>query len=250
MMKIYESAYTYFPFLYLYIIGSVFGSVYHHESTKWLQPYIIWVFTLVNTAVYYIHDTDYIVKHSIHRHIWRTVCLTIFGIMLNNVHNEMFSAFHISSHNVNMLVSLVYACLIMVTVYYFEWPGFAVIIHILFGFVPLSRVWQINLYMYIVYTTLSIILMYRRIKVSSLRDATYHFRPFINYFMYLRLHDLFIVIGALQLYLEYYKSALPDKRAKEDLVKMLEEERAKIYKKPGYKNDDGDEEELGIPNIY
>jgi hypothetical protein len=230
-MKIYESAYTYFPFLYIYVIGTVFGSMYHSETTTWLHPYTIWAFTLLNTIVYYIHDSEYIVKHPVHRHIWRTVCLTIYGIMLNVVHNDMFRDFHIASHNWNMFVSLLYCMSVMASVYYLDWPWMSVLIHIIFGFVPMSTVWQINLYMYIVYTTLSIILMYRRIKVSSLNDMSYHTRPIINYFMYLRLHDLFVVVGAFQLYLEYYKSALPDKYANDEIKKMLSDQRKEIYKR-------------------
>jgi hypothetical protein len=118
--------------------------------------------------------------------------------------------------------------------------GMGIIIHIIFGFFPLSRVWQINLYMYIVYTTLSIILMYRRLKVSSLKDPAYHILPVVKYFMYLRLHDFFILLGILQLYIEYYKSILPDIRERDELLKFLAEERTKIHKKTGYKDNDGD----------
>lgn len=241
-MKIYESAYTYFPFVYLYMVSTIFGALYHSSELRWFQPYTIWIFTLINTAVYYLHDTDKVVKHVVHRHIWKTVTLSIFGIMMNNIHTEMFHEFHFESHNVNMFLSFVYSVMIMATVYYFDNVGVGVMIHIVFGFFPLSRVWQINLYMYVVYTTISIILMYRRIRVSSLKDTTYHVRPVVNYFMYLRLHDMFIMLGAFQLYLEYYKSALPEKRARDEMLRILEEERKDIYQKTGHKNDDGDGE--------
>lgn len=62
--------------------------------------------------------------------------------------------------------------------------------------------------------------------------------------MYLRLHDMFIVLGVLQLYMEYYKSALPEKRARDELIRILNEERKYIYKKTGHKDvDDGGGEE-------
>ena len=240
-MKIYESAYTYFPFVYLYLISSIFGAVYHGHGLVWFQPYTIWIFTLINTAVYYLHDTDKIVKHVVHRHIWKTVTLSIFGIMLNNVHTEMFHDFHFESHNVNMFVSFLYSMSIIISVYYLDNIGIGVLIHIVFGFFPLSRVWQINLYMYVVYTTISIILMYRRLWISSLKDTTYHARPVINYFMYLRLHDVFILLGIFQLYLEYYKSALPEKRAREEVIRLLTEERKIVNKKADeIQNQNGD----------
>lgn len=226
-MKIYESPYTYIPFVYFYMMGTLFGMFYHNESIKLYQPYVIWVFTLINTIVYYLHDTDKIVKHVIHRHIWKTVTVAIYGIMMNNVHTEMFRDFHFERHMVNSVLSFFYCVFLITSVYYFDYLGAAITIHIIFGFFPLSRVWQINLYMYIVYTTLSIILMYRRLKFSSLKDLTYHIRPVVNYFMYLRLHDMFIVVGFIQLYLEYYKSVLPDVKAREEMLKLLAEERLK-----------------------
>ena len=241
-MKIYESPYTYVPFVYFYFLGSVFGVLYHNESLKLYQPYIIWIFLLLNSSVYNIHDTDKIIKHTIHRHIWRTVTVAIFGILLNNVHTEMFRDFHFESHNINMLVSLLYSVSLIVSVYYFNHVGIGFMMHIIFGFFPLSRVWQINLYMYIVYTTLSIILMYRRLRISSLKDPTYHIIPVIKYFMYLRLHDFFIILGIFQLYLEYYKSVMPEVHERNELLKLLEEERTKVHRKTGYKDNDGDDD--------
>ena len=239
-MKIYESPYTYIPFFYFYLIGSLFGVFYHQESIQSYQPYVIWVFTLINTFVYYLHDTDVIIKHTIHRHIWKTVTVAIFGILMNNIHTEMFRDFHFESHNLNMFVSLLYSMSLISSVYYLDYLGLSITIHIIFGFFPLSRVWQINLYMYVVYTTLSIILMYRRLQIRSLKDATYHIRPVVNYFMYLRLHDFFIMLGVLQLYLEYYKSVLPDVRERAELIKFLNEERPNIHRKTSYKDTDGD----------
>lgn len=239
-MKIYESPYTYFPFIYFYFMGTMFGLFYHNESLKFYQPYVIWVFTLLNTFVYYLHDTDRIIKHTIHRHIWKTVTVAIFGIMMNNIHTEMFRDFHFESSGINMFVSFLYSVSLLISVYYLDYLGLSITIHVVFGFFPLSRVWQVNLYMYIVYTTLSIILMYRRLRVSSLKDSTYHVRPVVNYFMYLRLHDFFIILGIIQLYLEYYQSVIPDLKARDEMLKFLEEERKIIHKKNGYKDNDGD----------
>lgn len=226
-MKLYESAYTYFPFLYLYFLSTIFGALYHSSALELYQPYIVLVFTLVNTLVFNIHDTDIIIKHAVHRHIWQTVTLSIYGIMLNNIHTEMLRDFHFTSDSVNFGMSCLYVVLIWIVTYYYEYIGGGIVIHLIFLFFPLRRVWQVNLYMYVVYTTLGIILMYRRIKVSSLKDVRIHINPVVKFFMYLRIHDYLIVMGAFQIYLEYYKSALPEKRAVENIAKVLEIEREK-----------------------
>jgi hypothetical protein len=229
-MKLYESAYTYFPFLYLYVLSIVFGTLYHNTTLTLYQPYIILVFTLINTGVFYVHDTDVIIKHAVHRHIWKTVTLSIFGIMMNNVHTEMMRDFHFTSDNVNLTVSAVYVILMWITTYYYEYIGGGIILHLTFAFFPLMRVWQVNLYMYVVYTTLAVILMYRRIKVSSLHDISIHVNPVIKFFMYLRLHDYLVVLGVFQIYLEYYQSTLPEKRAVEHISHMIEVERQRYRK--------------------
>ena len=81
--------------------------------------------------------------------------------------------------------------------------------------------------MYVVYTTLAVVLMYRRIKVSSLHDVRIHINPVVKFFMYLRLHDFMIVFGVFQIYLEYYKSTIPEKKAMENIIKVMEVEREK-----------------------
>lgn len=224
-MKLYESAYTYFPFLYLYLLSTVFGALYHSTALVLYQPYLVLIFSLVNTGVFYIHDTDRIIKHTVHRHIWKTVTLSIFGIMLNNVHMEMMRDFHFTSDGVNLVISSIYVFAIVLVTYYYEYMGGAILIHLVFAFFPLRRVWQVNLYMYVVYTTLAIILMYRRIKVSSLHDVTIHINPVVKFFMYLRLHDYLIVLGAIQIYFEYYKSLLPEKRAVEHISHLIDVQR-------------------------
>lgn len=226
-MKLYESAYTYFPFLYLYFLSTMFGALYHSTALTLYQPYVILVFSLINTGVFYIHDTDIIIKHTVHRHIWKTVTLSIFGIMVNNIHTEMLRDFHFASDGVNLGMSCLYVALIIVMTYYYEYIGGGIIVHLVFLFFPLRRVWQVNLYMYVVYTTLAIILMYRRIRQSSLKDMSIHIIPVVKFFMYLRLHDFLIIMGAFQIYLEYYKSTLPEKRAVEHIAKIMEDEREK-----------------------
>lgn len=249
-MKLYESAYTYFPFLYLYVLSTIFGALYHNDALALYQPYLILIFTLINTGVFYVHDTDRLIKHVVHRHIWKTVTLSIFGIMLNNVHSEMMRDFHFTSDGLNLAVSSVYAVVLSVVIYYFDYIGGGVIVHLIFAFFPLRRVWQVNLYMYVVYTTLAIILMYRRIRASSLGDPRIHVDPVVKFFMYLRLHDYLIVLGAVQIYIEYYQSTLPEVRAVQHISQVIERERKRFKEEQdAFEDDDVSsliEEGLGI----
>jgi len=48
--------------------------------------------------------------------------------------------------------------------------------------------------------------------------------------MYLRLHDYLVVLGVFQIYLEYYQSTLPEKRAVEHISHMIEVERQRYRK--------------------
>jgi hypothetical protein len=72
--------------------------------------------------------------------------------------------------------------------------------------------------------------MFRRVMVSDLKSETIHTRPVINYFMYLRIYDLFVVFGFVQLYLDLYMSHLPEIKAVEEIQRMIGEEREKIGK--------------------
>lgn len=231
-MKVYESAYTYFPFLYMYVVASAFGSLYHNPSLVLYQPYVVLVFMLINSAVNFMHDRGgTAIKHTVHRHIWKTVTISIFGILMNNIHTEMFRDFHFSggSGNINLVVSAVYMTSMFITVYYFKNNSAAVMVHIVFAFFPLRRVWQVNLYMYIVYTTLAVILMYRRIRVSALDGPAVEIQvaPVIKFFMYLRLHDYLIVFGAVQIYLEYFQSVIPELEAVQHISEIMSIEREK-----------------------
>lgn len=229
-MKLYESAYTYFPFLYLFSVASLFGGLYHNTHLRYYQPYLVLIFLFMNTVVFYLHDTKKLIKTVVHRHVWRTVTLSIYGILINNIHTEMFRDFHFASWYVNVLVSFIYLLVVFVCRYFFDKDSYLVYVHILFSFFPLQRVWQVNLYVYVIFTTLSIILMFRRVMVSDLKSETIHTRPVINYFMYLRIYDLFVVFGFVQLYLDLYMSHLPEIKAVEEIQRMIGEEREKIGK--------------------
>jgi hypothetical protein len=230
-MKLYESAYTYFPFLYLFVVASIFGGLYHNTKLMLYQPYLIMIFFLINTIVYFVHDTKTLIKTVVHRHVWKTVTLSIFGILVNNIHTEMFSNFHFTNWYVNAFMSLLYIIIIFTCRYYLEEDRYMVYTHIVFLFFPLQRVWQVNLYVYIVFTTISIFLLFQRVLVRDLKDKTMYTRPVIDYFMYLRIYDMFVIIGFIQLYFDFYKTnILPEIKAVEEIQRMINEERNNIGK--------------------
>lgn len=229
-MKIYESAFTYFPFLYMFSMSSIFGGLYHNVHLRLYQPYMVMIFLFINTIVYYLYDTKKLIKTVVHRHVWRTVTLSIYGILINNIHTEMFRDFHFSSWWVNVIISFLYMVGVSLCRYYFDRDSYVVYCHILFSFFPLQRVWQVNLYMYVIFTTMSVILMFRRIMVSDLKSNSIHVRPVINYFMYLRVYDMFVMFGFIQLYLDLYMSHLPEMKAVEEIQTILKSERERIGK--------------------
>lgn len=227
-MKLYESAFTYFPFLYLFTVASLFGGLYHNTGLQLYQPYLIMIFLLINTFIYYYFDNKKLIKALVHRHVWRTVTLSIYGILINNVHTEMFRDFHFTSWGMNITVSLLYLVTIFACRFLLDNDSYIVLVHIVFSFFPLQRVWQVNLYIYIVFTTLSIILLFRRVFVKDLKSETIHMKPVINYFMYLRIYDMFVIFGVLQLYLDLYMSQMPEIKAAEEIKSMMKDHRDKI----------------------
>lgn len=229
-MKIYESIVTYFPFLYLFTVASLFGGLYHNTGLSLYQPYLVVIFLLINTFVYYAHDTKTIVRTVVHRHVWRTVTLSIYGILINNIHTEMFRDFHFSNWVINIIVSLLYMTCVVVARFYFDNDSYLVYVHIIFTFFPLQRVWQVNLYMYVIFTTLSIILLFRRVLIKDLKSDTIHVKPVLNYFMYLRVYDSCVVLGFFQLYFDLYMSELPEIHAAEEIHRMMDDQREKIGK--------------------
>lgn len=222
-MRVYESAFTYFPFVYLLTMSTTFGSMYHGAFSDF-QPFVIIAFMLVNVLVF--HHYDRMVRSVIHEHVWRTCTLALFGILANNIHTEMLQEFHFVSDHVNRFVSLTYLVMVLYAHYYHESDIGTLSIHILFLLVPLRRVWQVNLYMYTIFVSLGIVIMFHRIRMSDLHDnRILHWRPVFRYFMYLRLHDSFIFFGPIQLYMDYYKVTSVDIQAVEHIRQMTEEMR-------------------------
>ena len=222
-MRLWESTYTVAPFVYLILSSGIFGLIFHAKDLVLYQPYIVLVFILINTIVYYAYDTKKLVKHRIHKHVWQTVTLSMYGILLTNVHTELFRDFHYASETTNITVSIIYILSIVFAGYYVDSDAACAIINIVFAFFPLRRVWRINMFMYVIFTVLAILIMFRRVKMSELQSDTYNVKPVLRFFMYLRVHDICVPFGILQIYFDYYKSVLPEIKASQDITKILEE---------------------------
>lgn len=217
-MKVYESVYTYLPFIYLFFISVIFAE-YYHSVKQIYRPYVLVTTGLVNSVIYHNHP-----NHSlIHYHLWKIVTCSMFGILINTIINKELSDFHMDSETWNVVLSLLYMFIINMSIYYYRSDQFAYITHILFCFVPFQRIWQINLYTYVFLAGVSTVIMFFRCTRGTLTNPSTHKRPLLKYFMYLRIDDYTLIFGVLQLLLDVYETYIPDIEAVKELEKTLGE---------------------------
>jgi hypothetical protein len=227
-MKIGESILTYVPFIYLYMVSSIYGSLYHNSDyVKW-QPFVVIIFGIVNTMVFLNFRSKRFIKNIIHLHVWNTVTMGVFGILLNNVNTEMLRDFHLSDGNLNFWLSVFYFGGITIMCNYFEAHEYAIVVNMVFLLVPFKRNWQINLYLYVAFITIDIFIMFRRCRKSTLVDRKVHMLPLVKFFMYLRLDDSVVLVGFIHLYIEYYQSTIPEIKAINELNEIIDEYRQAV----------------------
>lgn len=77
---------------------------------------------------------------------------------------------------------------------------------------------------------MSIIILFRRVMVTDLASNTIHTKPLLNYFMYLRIYDMFVIIGFFQLLMDLHLSHKPEIEAAEEIHNMMKNQREKIGK--------------------
>lgn len=230
-MKLYESAYTYIPFAYLFISSTLFGALFHHSgSWKHYRPFIVLSFTLLNTFVQFYFKTQSLVKSIIHKHVWKTVTLGVYGILFNSVHEMIFEKFHFEQTHVNITVSTIYALSVFICAYYFKKNSLVIYCHIIALYFPIARLWQINLYIYVIYLAACIFIMFSKCSQESIISGDIYRNPVIKFFMYLRLNDVFMILGIAQLYIEYYTLHIPELDAISEIEHMIEEQELKIKK--------------------
>lgn len=227
-MKLYESAYTYIPFVYFLTIGSLFGYMYHEDTLEHYRPFVVLTYLLINTNVTLYFKTKLLIRNIIHKHVWQTVTMAFFGILLNITHEMVFEGFHFQSDHVNYMVSVSYLVFVNIAAYYFESDSALIYLHILFFYFPIRRDWQVNLYLYLCYITLSILIMYSKCSHKTLIDPIVHYKPVLRFFVYLRLNEAFVIFGFIQLFLEYYKSRIVEIKILMELQDIIDDEVRKI----------------------
>jgi len=226
-MKVYESIVTYVPFIYFFVVSSLFGVVYHHDGLQVYQPYTVLVVMLLNGWCYYVTCVLCYFNNIIHKALWQSVIMGVGGILCNNIHLEMMSSFHIHGTGESLFISLIYIVMVFVTRYYLKNRYYTCGCHIIFLFFPLARVWQINLHMYVIYFSLSIVMVYNRIHVDELRSNHLVYIPLVDFFMYLRINDVLVILGFVQLYVDLYLSKMDDVANVEEISQIIEKDREK-----------------------
>lgn len=236
-MKLYESAFTYLPFLYFYVSSVLFGVLYHYPELKLYKPYVVLVFTLVNTISYRFYNITKVAKFYLHRHFWKAATLCFFGVLIANTHELLFHEFEIKEFGYNMLISGFYV-LIMHIVTYFNnsySDNAALYTNIFFLFFPIKRVWQVNLYIYVVFVTALIFLTYSKCTPRSIIEEPLEFRPLLKLFVYLRVHEIYILVGFIQLYLEYRRRYVPDEASVAEIERIISDTNESVAKLSGEK---------------
>lgn len=224
MVKLYESAYTYLPFLYLYLVSSAVAVIYHSDNPTFVRyrPYTVLVFLMVNTMVHRYYKTKTIIRSMVHKQAWKCCTFVVYGIMGNLTHEMVFHDHHFDIYHHNIGWSFLYLALILIMGYYFKNSTGLIITNLAFLFIPVKRIWQINLHMYTLLTSMSIYMLYSKCDNSMLMDASVTILPLIRYFPYLRVQDEMIIVGFIQLYIEYYQRYIPEMKAAKDIEKDLE----------------------------
>ena len=231
-MKIYESAYTYIPFAYLFIISTVFAALFHSPGIlNTYRPFTVLTFILINTTIQFYFTPQILVKNIIHKHVWKTVTLGVYGILFNSIHEMIFEKFHFASTHVNYTVSFFYILVVFVCGYYYNENRWIIYTHIIALYFPIARVWQINMYVYVLYIAASIFIMFSKCSNESLMNDNLYRNPVVRYFLYLRINDSFIFLGIFQLYIEYYSMHIPEMKALDELEKIFIEQRKKYSEK-------------------
>lgn len=226
-MVSYDAVFTHVPFLYMYAVVGAYGSLYHQASTRRFQPFILLATLVCNAAALAgFHHSPRNGKELIQRQIWRAVCIAVFGVLLNNVHTEMFRDFHINSPAANVGLSALYLGAFLFTRARAGAP-YTAPVHVLYLFVPLRRVWQVNLYVYTLAVTGTVLMIFRRVEVRALCGNAILFRPLLDCFIYLRVNEFVSVLALAQITWDFYfRPRACNLREEENMVDRLQKERA------------------------
>lgn len=222
-IKIYQSKKTYLPFIYLYIFTLFIVNIYHCEYIFFdiFRPYLMIFFINLNTLVYRIYKKKLYLKNSLHRNVYESISISIYGILFNLIHEMIFQKHLLLNDIDNIIFSLIYIFLNFVLGYYFKSSESLLYLHLLFLLIPIRRIWRLNIYIYVILITLSTYLLYSKIKTSDIKKKININLPILRYFIYLRIHNELIVLGFFQIYLEYYLSFLPFIKASSEIEELI-----------------------------
>mmetsp|Transcript_10346 Transcript_10346/g.20374 ORF Transcript_10346/g.20374 Transcript_10346/m.20374 type:complete len:245 (-) Transcript_10346:1079-1813(-) len=226
MVKAYESAYTYLPFIYLFGITSAYGCAYH--ASQLYRPYVLLCSAIINTVVHSVTKSKPFARTILHMHIWKTTTTAFYGILLNNVHDLVFHQHVLSTNSVNLGVSLLYWAVVIIVTYIHKSEVLLLNFHLLMLFVPLQHTWQISLYLYTLYVSASIFILFSRCSRNSLLDPSIYIRPVVRFFLYLRIADGLVPLGIVHIFIEYRSMRWEEIKAMYAVSRMLDEEIAKV----------------------
>lgn len=227
-MKVYESAYTYLPLVYLLVASTSFGWLYHQPSIAKEQPFVILTFFLLNTTAFFYHRTRTLIRNIVHKHMWKTATLAFYGILVQSIHERMFHEYHNEDTAFNYFISFIYLVAVVYMSYIRQSDSGTVYTHIAFLYFPIRKMWQINLYLYAIFVCASTIIIYSKVPRSALLDHAIQRKPVLRYFLYLRLDDAFVLLGALQLLFDYHNTLTLELQDVYAIQAMVDRERRNL----------------------
>lgn len=226
-MKVYENVTTYFPLVYLFLCQLIM-IVYHYTNES---PFVLNSLILLNTYLLYEHP-----YHSnslrLHNHLWKASCLIVYGVLFNEILTKLFENYYMTSELTNVVASALYCLVVFKFAYFHEsnylydvskrdsgqqsssnhsssvedsskWLLFA---HVYFGYLPFRQMHQINIHVFVLYCIIHFVMLYHSLGKTKVMMQKHFYRMPLNlFFMYLRVQEWFLVVGVLQLYMEYRK---------------------------------------------
>lgn len=136
----------------------------------------------------------------------------------------MFREFHFTVDSINIGVSALYVFILWLAIFLERSNHTLVVIHIIFAFFPLHQVWQLNMYLFVVFTVFCIIHQYSHCSMDEMLDDSKYLYvlPFLKYYMYLRIDDYLAWLGFFQLLWDYVVfTFIPEKKALEEVQRIL-----------------------------
>ena len=224
MAKVYQNIHTYFPFIYLVLVTTLYGPLYHSFPRG--RPYFIVVLLLINMRVYRFYKNKTLVRNIVNHHTWRTMTISTFGILFQSVHEDIFENHMEEKMKEGIILSLIYLLLIVVGHHVPSIPtnDFLLYTHIVYLFLPIKKVWEINYYVYAFMVIMQTLALFCNITKQELLDNSIYTKPIMTSFQYLMMPDIALLAAIPHLYIIYYNIYLPEIRASREIGSIVEEQ--------------------------